>query len=332
MDEFHARGAPLFPSLSLEQVSNLPLEGRCALFLEYRKADLASAISAARDMGAPISEGFSCERLAWAIAFNLDGSPAATMEDNASRRSATGYRDHWPLPTQWNQVWLCLTTPLEKSGREHGRTLLTELALSVACEQRDDWQHPATRPLNLAEADRAFEFVYAQNRAKVLGLCRRLGPRAGNPEAIADEAWSRVFCNYWSTQARRRFLGLSRISTLVCQVARYVAIDATRDEEPVMPSSGDSDSERRLSEEIGVVLDPTANLMAAQLYSRVRECMGRLPGKQRIVAEMLWFHQMAGKEVASTLRVTESAISQHLKKARDSIRACLQQQGFAVPE
>jgi RNA polymerase sigma factor (sigma-70 family) len=329
MDEFHAEAAPAFPSLSLDQVSNLTLESRCEMFLEHLGPDLASAVSTLRDVGGP---KLSAERLAWAIAFNLDGSAAATVESNASRRTMTCYRDHWPMQTPWTQVWRSFTAPLEKSGPDHGRTLLSELALSVACEQRDDWQHPSARPINLADADRAFEFVYAQNRAKVLGLCRRLGQSAGNPEAIADEAWSRVFCNYWSTQARRRFLGLSRISTLVCQVARYAAIDAQRDEEPITTSSGDSDSEHRVLEDVGVVLDPTANMMAAQLFSRLKECMGRLPGKQRIVAEMLWFHQMAGNEVARTLRVSESAISQHLKKARDAIRACLKQQGFAVPE
>lgn len=335
MDELRAEEAPTFPFLSLEQISNLPLASRCAMFLEYLKKDLAAAVSAIRDRGAPISDRWFAERLAWAVAFNLDGSSTATSGGDAPRRAMAGYVDHWPLQTRWTQVWLCLTAASEKSATNHSPTLLSELALSVACERREDWQYPSARPINLAEADRAFEFVYTQNRARVLGLCRRFGSRAESPEAIADEAWSRVFCNYWSTQARRRFLGLSRISTLVCQVARYVAIDAMRNQEPMVTPIRDEregDCDRRLLEDIGVVLDPAVNMMAVQLYSRVVDCVGRLPGKQRVVAEMLWFRQMAAKDVAKILRVTESAISQHLKKARETVRAGLKEQGFNVPE
>lgn len=100
MDEFHAEEAPTFPLLSLEQISNLPLGSRCAMFLEYLKRDLAAAVSVIRDRGAPISDRLFAERLAWAIAFNLDGSSDAKAAGNAPRRTMVGYVDRWPTPQQ----------------------------------------------------------------------------------------------------------------------------------------------------------------------------------------------------------------------------------------
>ena len=137
------------------------------------------------------------------------------------------------------------------SVRCPGSTLLSELSLSVACEQRDEWQYFAARPIDPACANRAFEFVYGRNRLKVSGnVISSFGHRAGNAESIADEAWSSVFCDYWSCKARRRFLGLCRFSTLVCQVARFIALDALRERGPVRRQRGNP--RRRLPADFSV--------------------------------------------------------------------------------
>jgi predicted DNA binding protein len=47
---------------------------------------------------------------------------------------------------------------------------------------------------------------------------------------------------------------------------------------------------------------------------------------------MVWLRQMNAKRVAQILGVSEPAISQHLKKARDTVGKCLKEQGFNVPE
>jgi RNA polymerase sigma factor (sigma-70 family) len=168
---------------------------------------------------------------------------------------------------------------------------------------------------------------------KVLGVCRRFADRVGDPEAIADEAWSRVFCDYWSTHARRRFLGLSRISTLVSQVARHIAIDSIRGHRLFVSKDENLNSdESALDIEDSRAVNPAASMEANQLSSRIEECMSRLPPKRRIVADMVWLRQMNAKRVAQILGVSEPAISQHLKKARDTVGKCLKEQGFNVPE
>jgi RNA polymerase sigma factor (sigma-70 family) len=191
----------------------------------------------------------------------------------------------------------------------------------------------------VAEANRAFEFVYARNRHKVVGhVLGRFGDRAGSPEVIAAEAWSRVFCDYWSSRARRRFLGLSRISTLVCQVAHHVAFDELRGAGELVTRDGKEDPGLR---RVAVVIDhldaamdcedPEARVVAEQLQARLRECLALVPPKQQIVATLVWIRQIQAKRVAEMLGVSDPAISQHLKKARHAIRSCLEAHGFDVP-
>jgi RNA polymerase sigma factor (sigma-70 family) len=142
-----------------------------------------------------------------------------------------------------------------------------------------------------------------------------------------------VFCDYWSAHATRRFQGLSRISTLVCQVARFIAIDSIRDQMRfVLPDENLSDAKPSRSETSSdEKFDVTANILSQQLYRRAQKCMTQLPAKRRIVAEMVWFRQINANRVAQILRVSESAISQHLKKARELVGICLKEHGFDVP-
>jgi RNA polymerase sigma factor (sigma-70 family) len=272
--------------------------------------DLVPMLQRLRDEGAPIPLGLDAERLAWAVAFNVEGPSATGKAPNGFRRSSQGYADRWPLDTPWLPFWSTLALP--------------ELALSVACEQRQDWQNPGGRPIEMDEVNRAFEFVYARDQSKVIGdVYASFGNRAGSPESIAQEAWSRVFCDYWSSGAQRRFLGTSRISTLVCQVARYVAYDTFRGgEAKAMPQV------ENLIDVLRIEIDPLREMLADELRRQIRQCTSHLPAKQEVVATMVWFREIPAKRAAEALQVSEPAVSQLLKKALKAVRNCLRCQGF----
>jgi RNA polymerase sigma factor (sigma-70 family) len=225
-------------------------------------------------------------------------------------------------------VWSTLVAPMEPKSPGGGKpgviTLLAELALSVACEQRNDWQNPGSRPIEMAEVNRAFEFLYARDKSKVIGyLYGGFGNRAGAPESIGHEAWSRVFCDYWSSGAQRRFLGTSRISTLVCQVARYVACDAL-----CSGAAQTGPNIESLTEVLGIDINPLGQMIAEELRRHIRQCASHLPAKQQVAATMVWFRQIPAKRAAEALRISEPAVSQLLKKAVKALRNCLRSQGF----
>lgn len=326
-----------FEELYFKDLLALPLESRAACISSRGEEALSTTAKHVTVEGVAPAEQIK-RRLAWAIAYNIDGGNSPTDPTHEStRRGIQFYKDKWPITARFSELWAVLTKSTLLPNPGHQSALLDELARSVLCEQKSEWQDPPSRPVNADSANRAFDVVYAKNKAKVVGDIRRaFGERADNPETIADEAWARVFCDYWSVGARRRFLGLCRISTLVCQVARYVAIDMIRDRAAFVTEDGPSgdadDGDRGFSlEKIGVVVDPTEKIAGQQLEHKIRECIDGLPPKQRIVVEIVWLREVSAKEAAERLHISEPAVSQHLKKARETLRNHLKSHGFNVP-
>ena len=320
-------------SVSLKHLIHLSQEARWAAVLEHGQADLAAVLQALGSECAALSETMDVERLGWAIAFNVEGPCDSQIEGHVSKRRAIQcYCDRWNGETPWRSIWSLLTKSV--TGRNCGADcLMAELALSVACEHRDDWQNPAARPINVQNAGRSFEFVYERAKLKVLGhVFKRFGERAGAPAEIAADAWSEVFRDLWSISACRRFLGICKISTLVCQVATYGALDKLPSRDPDITTI-DSETDRqalthKLLISLGFRSDPTTNLHAKELHRLIENCMLRLSVRQRIVAEMVWLQDIRAKEVSKILQISEAAVSQHLKKAREAVGGCLRTYGY----
>lgn len=312
--------------LSLSALAAQPIETRCESLLRSCGDTLSSAVLALHRLNVPAFSNLDSERIAWAIAYNINPPSAVPLEADVPAHRCSSYRDHFLPETPWSVIWSKLVRVQNENN--DASTLLRELLLSVACEQRQSWQPPGAVPLDRESANLALEFVYTNNKARVVGaVWRNFGARVGDPNAIADEAWSRVFCDYWSSEARRRFLGLSRISTLVSQVARFVGIDILRDDDDRDDREHDFDY---VIENLGIESGLDNELAAKELRSRIDLCMQELAAKQRIVAEMLWFKELSARQTARALGISEAAVSQHVAKARDRLRNCLEKYGFRV--
>lgn len=311
--------------LSLSALAAQPIDTRCESLLRYCGDTLSSAVLALHRLNVPAFSSLDCERIAWAIAYNINPPSTVPLGVDVTTHQYSSYREHFPPETPWSVIWSKLVRVQNES--DDGSTLLRELLLSVACEQRQSWQSPDAAPLDRESADLALEFVYTNNRARVVGFVwRNFGARIGDPTAIADEAWSRVFCDYWSSEARRRFLALSRISTLVSQVARFVALDILDDDDR---DDREHDFEYVI-ENLGIESGLENELAAKELRSRINLCMQELAARQRIVAEMVWLKELNGRQTAQALGISEAAVSQHVGKARDGLRKCLEKYGFRV--
>jgi len=323
--------------LSVGQLSNLVIEDRCESLLLYDKGGFESSLQILTKIG--IANGMDSQRLAWAVAFNINGVPLPEENQNATQRRAGGYRDRWAPDTPWSVVWPRLLRPLAPGVCGYPCTFLSELALSVACEQREDWQSPSSRPTNLEAANRAFDFVYEINNSKVLGMARKLcwhyEGLGFDPEAIAKDAWARVFLEYWSARAPRRFNGFSSISTMVRTVVRNITMDSIRSQHRSAVSVEElRERESPASEFLAAsnthikVINPTAKMESDQLYRRAMECLEKLPPRRTVVAQMVWLRQINARRVAQILGITEQAVSLHLREARVVVGPCLQRYGF----
>ena len=353
--------------MTLTEMAALPIAKRFSIIRDFRPDDLLRA-----------SGTLPLERLAWAVAFNCAGSeepvtPASTspmrcylMLENSGQPAdcvdavptkIEPSHNGWTL----RRLWTLLTEPRPDTGLP---TLLSELALSVSCEHRSDWQPPSARPLSVDDAMRSADrLVRCFNRAVIGHVARKFGERAGPPEEVAAEAWERVFLDYWSAWARKRFLGLSLISTFVCGIATYVAIDCIRKarmagDPPevesfdgailVRPGSGVPTEEitrEVLSGHRGIdarlaVTDPVdAGLVRQELMERLPPalsiCLKELTPKQRQVWDLCFGQGLTGVDAARCVGVTKEAVSQRLQGARQRLAECLSRHGqdlSAIPE
>lgn len=329
--------------------------------------ELVTTTEYLRTTGLTVPDKFD-RRLAWAVASNMGELPVTGAA--GTRRGVRSYQEWWALNAPFADLWRFLTKQFKVSNPGHTSTLLHELALSVLCEQKNDWQDPLSRPLDVQMANDAFDHVYRSNCEKVFGYLRKnFQSRLDDPEAIANEAWARMYRTHWHPEASQRFLGRCRISTLICNIARYVALDEIgvltsarggEDREEEGDDLGGKDqvslleqirmtdrSTVKRGEDGSEDLDRTlktisrtqhespamqeAEVVAQELEQKLREGLAQLPPKQQLVAHMIWFKGMKAKEVADRLGITEAAVSQHLTKARDSLRQFLRAHGFDVP-
>ena len=217
----HDIGASKSPDLALGQTATLadvlalPLDPRSTAINESGKVESAETLRRLRDEGASLPAHFDTERLAFGVAWSA-----------GAETGGAGYRGTWATTTLWSAIWRTFTSPRE-GKRPRAVTLLGELALSIGCERRDDWQPRTAKPIVADEADRAFEYVHGQNYDLVLTSLRDRA-RHEDPVTMATEGWARVYHDYWSVEARSRFGGLSTLATFVGRVARFAAIDEYR--------------------------------------------------------------------------------------------------------
>jgi RNA polymerase sigma factor (sigma-70 family) len=321
-------------SLSLGAVADLALERRFVFVRRAGESDFDATVRRLQREAPDVFRALTVDRLAWAIAFNVNGAPAGS--DSRAHRGKRRYLDYWTPDTPWSQVWAALRGHLPVDAGGGARTMLAELASSVACEHRDDWQNPAARPVDLEQAGLALAAVFERYRTTVAGyVARQFKQRAGNPEDIAMEAWSRVFLMYWSADARRRVLGTSAISSLVCGTAYFVGCDALRRlgvlvsrDEPDVALAG-AGLRPALAGSEWTPPDQAELVAAAELARHVQTCRERLPARQRLVARMIWDHEMRQVDLARRLGVSAPAVSQLLDKARRAMHKCLKEKGLS---
>jgi RNA polymerase sigma factor (sigma-70 family) len=289
---------------TLGDLAGLSHEGRYKWILERTESFLHETLSQLRRDKAAFADSLQPERLAWALAFNC--------EEYLKLKGAQ---------TPWTSLW----SDTEK-GSAMPQPRLRDLALSVACENREDWQPASARPIRVADAKIAFNFLYSENNSKVNqavagALARKHAGMGANRTALADEAWAEVYLRYWSKTANRRFLGLCRISSFVATVAGRIA-DRQLGTESKMIS--DETVLNNLEDELSLEKD----LLNQDLSGHLRQCIDQLAPRMRLFAWTRWIDEVDQTTIAKTYLVSEAAVSQSLASAKGRLRDCLQSRGI----
>jgi RNA polymerase sigma factor for flagellar operon FliA len=67
-------------------------------------------------------------------------------------------------------------------------------------------------------------------------------------------------------------------------------------------------------------IEPDAVLLADERTQRIRDALGSLPERERIVLTLTYFEELSGSEIAGVLGITESRVSQIKRRALERLR------------
>lgn len=319
-------------SLSLGAVASLPLEQRAAFVERFGRDELVTTTESFAHARSRCGAAVTPARVAWAMAYNLStADPSDSGEGGLSARflgtTSTQAANRWTPDTPWAVVWEFYVRPhstLIFAGDDQqprARTLLRELARSVACEQRGDWPWSSVR-VDQGLAQECQNEVYELSRGRVTGL---LGRRAEWREArdeIISETWLRAMRTAWSPAAQRRFVARSLISSWLCAIAlntaknyaRAYARQRRREEPWTDPHSN------------VLVVDPPEESVdvaagGGDLAVRFRDCIEKLGDKDRELLKY-FLDGVSPVEIAKARGTTPPTISQQQDRLIRELRRC----------
>lgn len=307
-------------SAPIAQIAELSIAERADRIESIGGSNLRQAVGALRTGGYNVKE-MSPRRLAWAIAWNIE--PPRTSGNEVSRRQIDSYlrarrRNDGPLETL-HELWGVLTIARRDSqGKSY--TLLDEFAESVACESRKDWQ-PEGTGISESVCGENIGIIYRRHGAIVEGVATKLRG-GGDPASNARSGWARMIERCWHPESERRFLGLSRISTVVCNLMKIEAFERMGGGVPVEDAPD-------LSLESG--LDKLANAETERQDEKkrearklcLRECLRTASPSDRLILKMRYEAEMSQEAIGKVLGVTQPAAGARIKMAEQRLQECL---------
>jgi len=170
----------------------------------------------------------------------------------------------------------------------------------------------------------ALEVLYDRYAAIVLGLALRIIGERASAEDVVQETFWRVWKGAETFQPQRGLF----ISWLF-RIARNLSIDAYR-RGNVRPQgvSADDDDASILEQTPDLDVDIAAQTQSILENKQIRNALSSLPGVQRQVIEMAYFHGMTRQEIAEATGEALGTIHTRARLALQKLRDELERQKF----
>lgn len=169
----------------------------------------------------------------------------------------------------------------------------------------------------------SFGVLLNRHRGPLLSYFVRMVRDRALAEDLAQEVFLRVY------QARERYQPEARFTTWLYRIATNLALNALRDRrsEPLVLEAA-MDPERELASPLERAPDgrPTAEerLAESDRQRLIREAIEALPEKQRAAVILHKYQEVDYRQIASILKVSESAVKSLLFRAYESLRVRLE--------
>jgi RNA polymerase sigma-70 factor (ECF subfamily) len=169
----------------------------------------------------------------------------------------------------------------------------------------------------------AFELLVQNYDQAVLRLALNLVRSPEDASDIYQEAFLRVYRNLHTFRFDCSFhTWLYRIVTNLC--VDHLRKRKVRKEESTVVAAGDGQLDRMDAvQEERAELDPERRIMSDQLNSRIRQVLGTLTARERMVFELRHYQGMRLRAIGEVLGTTEEAAKNCLFRATQKMRAAL---------
>lgn len=158
----------------------------------------------------------------------------------------------------------------------------------------------------------AYQQLYAQTSAKLLGVCLRIL----NDRAEAEDALQETFVRVWQ-KASTFEAGKARGITWLAAIARNHSIDRARARRPFEHST---DEMYHLEDETP---GPAAVVIASGEYRRIQDCLAELDGKLSRAVKMAHLNGWTYQQAAEELKVPLNTIKTWIRRGLIALRECM---------
>ena len=169
----------------------------------------------------------------------------------------------------------------------------------------------------LAKGDqRAMPMLFARHRTRVF----RFVLRRVRSEAMAEELVNEVFLAVW--QQAGKFEGKSSATTLMLSIAHNKAVSSLRKRRE---ESMDEDAAGEIPDDAD---SAETTLAKGGKAAALRVCLNKLPDDQRVVMDLVYYHEQSVKEVAEILGIPEATVKTRMFYARKKLSDMLKLAGI----
>lgn len=170
----------------------------------------------------------------------------------------------------------------------------------------------------------AFEILYREYYVRVFGLCRRLLNSPQQAEDATQEVFMRAYKNFNKYKSDQPFW------QWIAAIANNYCIDLLRKRVRTESLFGDeADELDHLESDNPGTLD---NVLSMENVALVNSAIAGLPEKYRVPLILAYFNQSPYDEIATQLDISRNHVGVLLLRAKQQLRASLEQQQGPAPE
>jgi RNA polymerase sigma-70 factor (ECF subfamily) len=196
-----------------------------------------------------------------------------------------------------------------------------ELAEPVVLEMLSD----AEVMLRVAAGDDiAFDYLVEKFRRPMISFMYRMTHNQAVAEELAQEVFLRVY------RSRQNYEASAKFTTWLYRIATNLAVNHARDTKHERPENtvniDEPDTETGMTVDVADAgLNAEQNILRRERLAAIRRQVEALPERQRMAVLMHKYQNMDYKQIASVLKLSESATKSLLFRAYETLRETLRQ-------